>query len=594
MSRRSSGHVPKNMFFFFVTVAGFGLVAGSARAAPWEDATAQTIGQTAEWSNKVEIADIDGDGRPDILFANGAGYSTPEDPEQNRAFLNQGAGMPFLEVSEDVFSGELDFTRAIKVRDVDGDGAVDILVANTFETQSRLYLGDGEGGFIEATDKLPQGPHSFGDVEFGDVDGDGDLDAVLADWGPGQASQTSGRTRLWLGDGAGNFTDATEAQMPDVLVAWSWELEFADVDNDFDLDVLVSCKSCSGSYMFVNDGLGNFTDASDKLPQFANNYEFEPIDLTGDGFIDLITINDGPQGREHVFVNDGAGGFTDATAELWPDTDNLPGDDNMIAYLDVESDGDADFVIAGLFGSDDRLMINSGDGHLTVNDAFMPANSQGTLGIAVADLDGDKKIDVVLSEGEAPQSADRVFLGVDVPEDTAGPRVTQVTLDGGVVYARIHDNKSPVMPHDFQSVLLVAGGTETPMYWYGEALWRGTPEAQSGQLCAVDAAGNETCVAFGDEEPSDTDGTTSTTGPDPTTAGTTDAPTTGSEPPTTSAPTTDDTPGTTDAATGDDSTSGGATGGGGGDEGCGCRQAPPPSGLLALGLLALLGRRRRR
>jgi len=583
------------MFFFFAAIAGVGLLAGSAHAAPWEDATAETIGTTAEWSNKVEIADIDGDGRPDILFANGAGYSSPEDPEQNRAFLNQGPGMPFLEVSADVFTGEPDFTRAIKVRDVDGDGAADILVANTFETQSRLYLGDGEGGFIDATDKLPQDARSFGDAEFGDVDGDGDLDVVLADWGAGVASQTSGRTRLWLGDGDGNFTDVTETQMPDVLVAWSWELEFADVDNDFDLDVLVSCKSCTGSYMFVNDGAGTFTDASDKLPQFANNYEFEPIDLTGDGFIDLVTINDGPQGREHVFVNDGAGGFTDATAELWPDADNIPGDDNMVAFLDVESDGDADFVIAGLFGSEDRLMTNSGDGHLTVADAFMPANSQGTLGLAVADLDGDKKIDVVLSEGEAPQSADRVFLGVDVPADTAGPRVTQVTLIDGVVYARVHDNKTPVMPHDFQTVVLVAGGTETPMYWYGEALWRGTPEggAETGQLCATDAAGNETCVAFG-EEPSetDTDGTTSsTTGPDPTT-GTSDAPTTGGDPTTGSAATTD-TPGTTDA-TGDDSASTGDTGSLDDDAGCGCRQAPPSSGLFALGLFALLTRRRRR
>jgi len=75
----------------------------AVRAAPWEDATMATIGATAEWSNKVELADIDGDGRVDILFANGAGYSTPEAPEMNRAFLNQGPGKPFLDVSAAVF-----------------------------------------------------------------------------------------------------------------------------------------------------------------------------------------------------------------------------------------------------------------------------------------------------------------------------------------------------------------------------------------------------------------------------------------------------------------------------------------------------------
>ncbi|WAS93873.1 FG-GAP repeat domain-containing protein [Nannocystis punicea] len=596
MSWGSSGHVPKSMLQL-LTVAGALLGASPAWAAPWEDATAMTIGTTSEWSNKVELADINGDGLVDILFANGAGYASPEAPEPNRAFLNQGPGMPFTEVSDEVFGPESDFTRAIKVRDLDGDGNVDLIVANTFETQSRLYLGDGQGGFTEASDNLPQEPRSFGDVELGDVDGDGDLDAVLADWGPGAANQSSAVTRLWLNDG-GVFTDVTETNMPDALVAWSWELEFADVDNDLDLDVLVSCKSCTGSYMFVNDGAGVFTDASDKLPQYGNNYEFEPIDLTGDGYIDLITINDGPGNTEHIFVNDGAGGFTDATADLWPEADNIPGDDNMVAYLDYESDGDADFVIAGLFGNDDRLMLNSGDGHLEVVDAFMPANSQGTLGIAVADLNGDKKLDVVLSEGEAQQDADRVFLGADIAADTAGPKISLVTVTDGTVFARIHDNKSPVMPHDFQSVVLVAGGTEVPMQWYGEALWRGTPSEAFGQLCAVDAAGNETCQMFG-EDPgeTDTDGTTSTTdGPDPTTS-TSDAPTTGVDPTTTTEPaTTTDPGGTTDDATTSDDTAGtGDTAGTDDDGGCGCRQqSPGPGGLLALALLALLRPRRRR
>ena len=47
-------------------------------------------------------------------------------------------------------------------------------------------------------------PLSVGDLEFGDVDGDGDLDLVLADWGPGNnMTNDGGRTRLWLNDGTG-------------------------------------------------------------------------------------------------------------------------------------------------------------------------------------------------------------------------------------------------------------------------------------------------------------------------------------------------------------------------------------------------------
>jgi hypothetical protein len=482
----------------------------------WEDATGTTIGVTKEWTNKVELADINGDGRVDVLFANGGKYDHPGEPAFSQVFLNQGQGQMFKEATQQVFGPRPMLARVIKVGDVNADGSSDLMVGTTYQTQSRLYLGDRSGNFTDVTrTHLPQIKASIGDLEFGDVDGDGDLDAVLADWGPGSPMENAGgRTMLWLNDGNGHFENATKERMPDVLVPFSWELEFVDVDNDYDLDIPVSCKLCAGSYLFENDGTGSFTDVSEqKLPQFGNNYDFEAMDVNGDEYLDLVTINDNDYDSEHMFLNDRKGGFRDATARLWPHSENpYDMDDNMDAFLDFDSDGDADLLIGSLTDPD-RLLKNDGSGKLKlVNDhnEYILGHTTGTLGIALADLNGDRKLDVVQAQGESAWP-EKVFLGKSIKADTAPPVITQVEkintseADRPIqIRARVHDNKSPTKPHDWRSVVLrwsTDGQThQTPMQWYGEYLWRGIIEEPpagdfSYEVCAADAAGNKACAS---------------------------------------------------------------------------------------------------
>ena len=506
----------------FLGVSSF-LLAQAGQSVPaklWVDATATTIGETKEWTNKVEIADLNEDGRPDLLFANGGNYSEPGTPEPSRVFFNMGPKQKFVEKTTEVFGPNGDLSRAIKARDLTGDGIIDILLSTTYQRQSRLFVGLGKGAFKEVTaTNLPKLPLSVGDLEPGDVDGDGDLDLVLADWGAGNnMTNEGGRTRLWINDGEGKFTDETDKRMPATLVRFSWDLEFVDVDNDYDLDILVSCKRCPGSLMFRNDGKGTFAESGGGMPAYTNNYDFEAMDLDGDGFLDLVTQNDGEivkeQGsnrREHVFRNNGKGGFRDATPTWWPNEANIGEDDNVVVFLDFDSDGDADFLIGSLSGPD-RLLMNDGKGNLTLaRDVFEGPPTPGTLGLALADLDGDQRLDVVQAQGENPKAVDeRVFFGTGLKPDTAPPSVTMVGKADApegrfLVRARVHDRKSPVLSTEFKRVIVevIVKGEQMPalrpMTWYGEYLWRAdlpvAPDrVTSYRVCATDAAGNTTCV----------------------------------------------------------------------------------------------------
>jgi hypothetical protein len=227
--------------------------------------------------------------------------------------------------------------------------------------------------------------------------------------------------------------------------------------------------------------------------------------------VGIVTINDGLSYGEHIFLNDRRGGFKDATARLWPDSENLGLDDNMNVFLDFDSDGDADLLIGSLDGPD-RLLMNDGSGKLKLVNRTQSilGDTPGTLAIAVADLNGDRKLDVVEAQGEGAWP-EKVYLGKNVPADTSPPMITQVekvSASGAdrrlQIRARVHDNKSPTKPHDWQSVVLrwrMDGQThQTPMQWYGEYLWRGTiDEPPTGdfsyKVCATDAAGNNACAS---------------------------------------------------------------------------------------------------
>ena len=623
------------------------LLPAAASAAPWVKATPQQFLDAGNhFTTDVELADLNEDGAPELLFANCGGWhsGTPNSGEPNQAFVNDGFGV-FTDVSVEIFGSIPDDPKAIpdtgrmiKARDVNRDGRLDIFIAANWKSRSRLLVWDENNLDTQfqltevSGEQLPQDDHSIGDAEFGDVDGDGDLDLVLSEWGEIPVNleiSEGGRTLVWINDGDGHFTDETLARMPDINLRWSWDVELVDIDNDYDLDVLAACFTCAdGGRLYRNNGDGTFTDITvGKLPQFKYGVSYTALDIDGDELLDLVSLQDGEGGgmegfRSRVLLNTG-GAFMDVTATWWQPIDNISTFDYGLAFADYDSDGDPDFFLASAAEDGDRLLEHQGGQFVTAGALpFGAVSSDGTFDIEVGDLNGDAKLDAVLGDG-LNAFENFVFFGEDVAPDTAVPiiSIAQIVTPEDMVMvgdeltlrARVHDNKTVNYGHDWQAVYLEyavdmddieTDGVKVDGWWYGEHLWTYTfivPDALTVRYryCAIDAAGNSACTGVEEFEPIPNDpGTTSTTtGPDPTT-GTTVDPTTGDG--TTMAETDSDdvtTAGTTTSASDTDSDSESATTETAGqldDDGCDCGADSGGGPWSSLALLALLGIRRRR
>jgi hypothetical protein len=228
-------------------------------------------------TNAVAAGDVDGDGDVDLVF----GSAGPE-----HLLLNDGHGR-FVDASDGRLPLTGDVTQDVALGDVDEDGDLDLLVGN--EDGNKLLLNDGRGVFTDATDRLPPppSPEETRNADFGDVDGDGDLDVFFSNV---RHLYAGSQSRLLVNDGRGRFTDETAARLP--ATPWStMDGEFVDVDRDGDLD-LVTTGFPRGSHphLFLNDGHGRFSEASrDYFPSTltAEGIEVEAADFNGDGRVDV-------------------------------------------------------------------------------------------------------------------------------------------------------------------------------------------------------------------------------------------------------------------------------------------------------------------
>lgn len=276
-----------------------------------------------------------------------------------------------------------------KAADVDGDGDLDLIVAMEFEP-NRFLRNDGKGVFADASAALPRAARDSEEVALADFDGDGDLDVAVA-------NEDDLRPELYLGDGKGGFVDAS-ARLPIHVKANA--VVALDADGDRRVDLFFGGDKVSA--LMRNRGRGRFEDVSfAALPdRYGANQDVAVGDVDGDGDLDLVLAN---EDSNQLYLNDGKGRFTLAPREAIARA-KTPEESRDAELFDADGDGDLDLFFANvrLWSQQaipqSRLLLNDGRGaFVDVTATWLPAREEQTLSAAPIDLDGDKRMDLVLT-----------------------------------------------------------------------------------------------------------------------------------------------------------------------------------------------------
>ncbi len=198
----------------------------------------------------IEIGDIDGDNDLDVLIT--GSNSGSGNGAHTSLYKNDGSGNFTL-----VSGISLDYVKngAVKFGDIDGDDDLDLVMSGlslySNANETTVYLNDGNGNFSAIVD--PFIDLQWGSTAIGDVDGDGDNDVIINGW---QSSSFGNRCRIYLNNGNGTFTYLRELQGTE-----RGTVVLADLDNDSDLDVLITGygKSNAVTLVYTNDGNAIFT-----------------------------------------------------------------------------------------------------------------------------------------------------------------------------------------------------------------------------------------------------------------------------------------------------------------------------------------------
>jgi hypothetical protein len=360
----------------------------------------------------VAVGDFNGDGIPDLAVANAGTF--PSYDGTVSVLLGNGDGT--FQPAQSYAAGSR--ASSVAVGDFNGDGHLDLAVANAASNDVSVLLGNGDGTFQPARNfsagRYPQS------VAVGDFNGDGLLDLVFSNG------------TLLLGNGDGTF------QAPISLPVSGFSVAVGDFNADGLLDLAVANFASRNVSVLLGNGDGTF-QAARIFSTGADPLSVAVADFDGDGHLDLVVTNFTSPDRSTVSVLLGNGDGTFQAARNFSFAGSNP---FSVAVGDFNGDGHLDLAVADAgyydLGQNVSVLLGNGDGTFQTARNF-PAGSHPSS-VAVGDFNGDGFPDLAVANPVSNAVSillnDGVWLGASptpggggrFPAAAGRPRTAPVSL----------------------------------------------------------------------------------------------------------------------------------------------------------------------